>query len=460
MKKIYTLVITGALCGSMFAQQGALQTVAPIGTQSTNAIGHALPVHISRLMVHPSSATSTGSRWYNYGEACDVHNSGVNPGTGSTINPDFLFPDTTILANFGTTVGTPFIHYLGDVFDPKSSYYNTTLYAPTSGGPAVVVSKTDSYTIDSVSVVIGYTRNTPAGIVDTLVVEIGRVPNSAGTYYYPGSGPGTPGANLGTDTVFFKGIQWYGVTKSLQATGKQVYKVLLTAATVADTLSNGLHVVNIACTGLAAFPANSLAAASVTFKPGYTWVANTDNMSLTKNVVNFESYQETSSFPSAYQKKDYNCSFTINNKILYSQDNSALGGYDSLYIPSFAYEGNTTPFPFEHHLIYYHVQCTTCSMVSTNDIKLDGFSIGDSYPNPVNQGTEIVLPINLDVKAKATIVVYDILGKQIGVALEENNLNTGNNEVRLNTRNLQPGIYSVSVTVGSKVKSMRVVVTR
>jgi len=451
MKKIVTLILTGLVCGSLLAQQANQQQVNPIGTQTKSAAGLSLPPHVSPLKIHSKAVNSIGSRWYNYGEAADVHNTGANPGTMASLAGNYLFPDTTILANFGTAISTPWIHFIGDVFDPKSSYFNDPLYTSTTTGPAIAIDRTQSYTIDSMQVVISYQRATATTIVDTLIVEVGMVPAGTSNYYFTT----TVGPNLGTDTVFFKGIKWSYPNKNLTATGKQTYKILLTAATLADTLSNGLHVVNIGTSALAAFPANSLAVSSVTFKPGYTWVANTDNIS-TKNTCNFYSYNEHSgSFPTAYQKRDYNASYIIPNDVLY---NLSVGQFNGLYVPSFAYEG-AAGYAFDHHLIYYKASCATCTMVSTHDLKQDGFVIGDSYPNPVSQGNEISLPINLSVKAKTMIVVYDILGKQIA-SVEDSNLNVGYNEVKLSTRNMVPGIYSVSVTVGEKVKSMRVIVTR
>jgi hypothetical protein len=459
MKKIVTLILTGLMCGSLLAQQGNLKLVSPIGT----GLGPTFPMHATKFIPHAKGVTSIGSRWFNYGEACDVHNSGTNPGTLSTINPNYLFPDTTIKANFGTAVGTPFIHYLADVFDPKSSYFNDPLYTDPAS-PAIVISKTDSYTIDSVQIAINYSRSTAAGITDTLIVEIGQVPTGTPGYAY--GAPITTNFGLpSTAQVAFKGIIWNQKVTSLVATGKQIYKVLLTPTTVGDTIngSGGIILITVPCVGLPAFPANTLAATSWNFKPGYTWIANVDNIS-TKNTVNFLSYQEVSGgWPTAYQKGDYNVSYSIPNDVLYNQSLKP-NGYDSSYVPSFAYEGGASPstaYPFEHHLVYYKTSCATCKLnvASVNDIKQNGFSIGDSYPNPVNEGNELVLPINLTVKAKAMIVVYDILGKQIA-ATEESNLNIGNNEVKLSTRNMVPGIYSVSVTVAGKVKSLRVVVTR
>jgi hypothetical protein len=423
---------------------------------STPKIGPSLGI-TAPTMKAPKSVSSLGSRWYNYGDAVNCSYTGTNPGTTSVLNGNYLFPDTSINAMFGTTKGTPWIHWLGDVFDPKSAYFNNATYANVN--PAIDIDKTKSYTIDSLMVAIGYTRHTASAIVDSLIVEIGMVPAATATYvfYNSGSAPDAIPANLGTDTVLFKGIQWSYTNKNLTATNKMRYAVALK---VADTVG-GNHFISIATPTLAAFPANSLAVSSVSFKPGYTWVANHDTLDKTKNYINFLSNQENSgtSFGTKYTKRDWNVSYVIPNDVCYNT--ATTSGWNGFYVPSFAYDGGTADnFPFEHHLIYYKVSCATCNMVSTNDIKQDGFAIGNTYPNPVSQGTDIVIPVTLDVRAKASIVVYDILGKQVGAVLQENNLITGSNEVKLSTRNLQPGIYSVSVSVGHAVKTIRLVVTK
>ncbi|HEV7231843.1 MAG TPA: hypothetical protein VGO45_10970, partial [Bacteroidia bacterium] len=126
MKKIYALILSAAMMGSMFAQQ---LNPAQVGPAKGNT-GRTIKVPTSSL--RPFSVQSTNSRWYNYGDVTNAEITQTYPGTTSTLNGNYLFPDSTIKANFGGTYASPWIHYIGDVLDPTSSYFND--YAVLSQG--------------------------------------------------------------------------------------------------------------------------------------------------------------------------------------------------------------------------------------------------------------------------------------------------------------------------------------
>ncbi len=445
MKKIFTLLTFGAFAGSLLAQQ--------VGTVQTPAHGRSVRrIALPPSSAHPMSVASTNSRWYNYGEAVDAQVSGTYPGTTAYAELNYLFPDTTILANFGGTYGGPWIHFLGDVLDPTSSYFNDHTVLTGVTGP--VVTSSTAYNIDSVQVAVYYVRNTSAAITDSMIIELGQVSKSVG--YFTGDPVPT---NLGTDTVFLQNLLWNQPTHALTATNRTRYAVALTAASAADTVAGGVHYVTLACPSFPAISAGKLAVSSIYFKPGYTWVANHDTLGK-KNELDFLSYHEmgnNTTFPTKYQKHDLNASYIIPNDVYYNQ---SVGAWNGSYVPSFAYDGGTTDnFAYEHHLIYYHLTCATCTALSTNDIAASGFSIGNAYPNPVVAGTNVVVPISIENKEKTQIAIYNVVGQKMGATLEPS-LVTGANEVTLNTKNLEAGIYFVSVSVGTSVKTVRLVVTQ
>jgi len=78
-----------------------------------------------------------------------------------------------------------------------------------------------------------------------------------------------------------------------------------------------------------------------------------------------------------------------------------------------------------------------------------GFEI---YPNPVS-GNEISIVFGGEVKDKAVIKVFDINGK-----LRINTKVSVDNSTISLKHNLTPGVYVVSVTVGEKEESKKVVV--
>ncbi|HEV7231340.1 MAG TPA: T9SS type A sorting domain-containing protein, partial [Bacteroidia bacterium] len=227
-------------------------------------------------------------------------------------------------------------------------------------------------------------------------------------------------------------------------------------ASAADTVPGGVHYVSLALPGFAGITAGNMVATSVSFKPGFTWVANQDTLNTKGNELNFLSYQEAgnNAFPLEYKKRDYNCSYIVPTVVYYN----TAGTWNGSFIPSFAYEGSSPDtYGFDHHLIYYHLNCASCFALSTNDIKKDGFAIGNAFPNPVATGTDVVLPITLESKEKIQVAVYNVIGQRMGSVIQPN-LSTGSNEVKLSTRNLEAGVYFVTVTAGETVKTVRLVV--
>lgn len=69
------------------------------------------------------------------------------------------------------------------------------------------------------------------------------------------------------------------------------------------------------------------------------------------------------------------------------------------------------------------------------------------YPNPVSNG---VLYINSDENATRTVIVYDVLGKQI--------LNTTTQENSINVSNINSGVYIVQITEEGKTATRKLVV--
>ncbi|MES2410730.1 MAG: T9SS type A sorting domain-containing protein [Bacteroidota bacterium] len=86
----------------------------------------------------------------------------------------------------------------------------------------------------------------------------------------------------------------------------------------------------------------------------------------------------------------------------------------------------------------------TSDVLGTNQNAVAGLRV---YPNPVSNGT---LFIETTANAEKTVVVYDVLGKQV--------LNTTTSDSAINVASLHTGVYIVNITEEGKTASMKLVI--
>jgi len=287
-------------------------------------------------------------------------------GTSSPLYGNFLFPDSTILVNYGTSgYASAWIHKLGDVLDVTSTIFNSTLLYPN----AMTLDALSNYSLDSIYFHCIYDRHiSSSSIVDTLIFEVSVNDNLSTVYFAPGPLP----TNLGTDTVFLKTLPYTYQTNALNLANKKVYKVPLTAQTYADSLPDGTNVIKLATDNLPTVNPGKYVVTSIGFIPGYTWVANTDHLDQ-KNSVLFVSRKEVDNQFLIYTKKDYNVSYIVPSNVRYNFASS----WNGTHIPSFAYMGGTTStYNYEHHEIYYKVSTSFNITFTTQNVSCHGGSDG------------------------------------------------------------------------------------
>lgn len=316
-------------------------------------------------------ANSPTSRWYNMGETMDQFYQG-----NSVLNFNYLFPDSEITAQFGTEYGNPFVHMIGTVLDVTSSRFNDPVAYP----PAefMYLAPSNKYKVDSVEVVIAYTRvnNT---ITDSLIVEVGVNPAAAANssqlpeFFFTGMS-----ANFGVDTLRFRAMRYTQSTNrwNWPTTGgatKRRYAIALNDSILNDTLENGLLPIKIATPDLPISNGNRLCAAIVQFKPGYTYTLD-DTLNSLNHVV-FASFEEQDGGFPLYQVGDRNCSHITPTEVRYNQS-PGPSGWNGYFIPAYAY---TAPFAFENHYISFKI-----SSLCTGDLAV---TLNGTPPVDLNSGS-------------------------------------------------------------------------
>jgi hypothetical protein len=97
------------------------------------------------------------------------------------------------------------------------------------------------------------------------------------------------------------------------------------------------------------------------------------------------------------------------------------------------------------------------SPVSVNEIAKDGVSLFQNQPNPAKNFTAI--SYSLKTPSMVTLNVYDVTGRTI-MSVNEGSKNSGNHNLRIDTRAMQAGVYYYSLNAGGTVISKRMVVAK
>lgn len=441
MKKLYTLALLVAGGLTLNAQQ-------PGVTPGPSAQPAARTVRFDRSIApsthrntNPSVTPQSFSGWISYADAKD----GEWGGGVSELNANYIFPDSTVLGDFGTW-DYVWIHSVADVLDVASPAF-LNFYA----ADGYTLSRSDAYSIDSMAVVYVYDRQHPnPNIVDTLIVRLYN--NQTSANLVSNGFIGTTAANYGTDTVTFKGMKYTAATNSPNATGIQTFKIPLT---IADT-SVAFFGVKSFSTNNFQVPAGKLAAAAFEFKPGYTYALGDtlDRM----NYMLFGSMEEGGgsasggTFPIYYDCNyqntscDYNCSFIVRTNERYAYVGNSWNGN---YIPKYAF---TQAYSLENHYVYYYVSNPPASV---NELASIGVSLGQNVPNPTNGNT--VINYSIADAGNVALTVYDVTGKQV-MTFNQGRQSTGDYKIEINTNSLQAGVYFYTLTVDGKQATRRMVV--
>lgn len=93
----------------------------------------------------------------------------------------------------------------------------------------------------------------------------------------------------------------------------------------------------------------------------------------------------------------------------------------------------------------YKLVDTPVSVENSNENIINDFGLLQNYPNPFNPTT--IIYFRLPVSGFVTLKVYDILGREVALLLNENKL-AGNYEVEFNAKNIPSGVYFYTLSAG------------
>lgn len=98
----------------------------------------------------------------------------------------------------------------------------------------------------------------------------------------------------------------------------------------------------------------------------------------------------------------------------------------------------------------------TSSLIE-DEISQIEFSLSQNFPNPFNPST--VISFQLSAASKVNLKVFDVLGNEIAVILNEEK-NTGRYDVVFNSSNLTSGIYYYQLSAGNLVQTKKMILLK
>ncbi len=109
--------------------------------------------------------------------------------------------------------------------------------------------------------------------------------------------------------------------------------------------------------------------------------------------------------------------------------------------------------------VYTALITDTLSVVDVKheETKVYSFQLYQNFPNPFNPTTSILY--NLEKESFVTLKVFDVLGKEVEVLVNENK-SAGQHEIFFNAKNISSGIYFYSLTAGNIHQMKKMIVLR
>lgn len=468
MKKLLLFSALGALAFDASAQLATSTSIVEFSSKKNNTqvvAGPQIDHSIIGTSAAPGKSTakttgSGGTRLYSFNEYLTIESTGLpstNPippymwhrNNGKAIYSDpssvsGVVADTITLVSYGTT------------FDPAFDGFNDLDAYPS--GTEIAINRTTPYKVDSVIFYGVYGRSTEAsklGVVDTL--RIGMVHGFGAStdlpiYYFTGMA-----SRFGSDTVRFALAGYDSVTSSISGSTLVIKDVLLTNASLGDTIpgSGGVHRIAVPLTAFNV-PAGEIVGTSVTFKTGdpdfrpyidtvfvgSLDAANPFRFGMFRPLIKEEA---TFTYP-RYFPGAYNTGFV--------EFMPERVGWEDDYLPVYAFTSDS--FTYDIPLIEYVVTCATCGTTSISGAE-KVVANATAFPNPAN--SEINVRFTARENAKANVTIVNTLGQL--VAVQNLGVQSAGQTVTatFNTAAFSSGIYFYTIEANGQRTTSRFSVT-
>ena len=362
-----------------------------------------------------------------------------------------LYQDSTVLFSSPSSARPINDIFLGSVMDPKSLFLDASLEP--------IVSKIDSYTLDSLFILGSYIKKTPA--VDTLYTWVvwGDTTNTTvftkmlSTNVWVAPISGWRKSLIGPKVTGATAAAGNKVKAAAPASNMRLIKYVLTNAD--STYTAGRIKVKSISTGTTpiTIPAGNVVSAFFTFVPGGTYTVSDCSYNLggstPQNVNGFAAAIWSQASPALTSVNDYQSyqvdatSMTMGTTYDNKQRHAAY---------SATYNNNILGIPMSAPVMYYSIQGV--SSVGINELESTGLAVlGQNVPNPYS--SKSVVPYQLTKEASnVTLTVTDVMGRVISSEVAPST--TGKHSVSLGS--YASGVYYYTLTVDGKSATKKMIV--
>jgi hypothetical protein len=438
MKKIYTLFVGLIAAGSLLAQQ----TQAPL---QTGSLGKHPMTPAQSAKINSFGAQKVAE--YKHNKTATVHEylsphdavysiQGGSAAFSTYVDP--IFPDSTVVVNFGTPANVTTMK-AGGIFDGISNNYPNA----TPSQPSIIFAQ--PYTIDTVWVAGQYfAKNIASG--DTLQVEVSWGPK-ASTWYASLQLPGPPVEKFRmpkNTTSTAAGNKSFSTAPAANST------ILKHVFTIADTTSGGAYFA-LPCN--LNIPAGSIVGIEYTFIPKAAYVAGQ---------TYFASPTNTATMNSFLAILDEQAGLTASNGMNYFYDSTSSGisanlnqtaRYAKFPTAQAFLNGDMLPYTNDGYLWAVSVNYTPTGI---NELSKYGVALSQNMPNPFNGVSEV--NFELTVGSDVVFSVYDITGR---VVLENKlgSVTAGKHSVFMNASELGKGVYFYNIKANGASLSKKMIIS-
>jgi hypothetical protein len=351
-----------------------------------------------------------------------------------------FYTDSTVDYKLGGVRQSANFHGFGGMLNPYHAIFDEPL-------PLNTV-----YRVDTIWVAGFYDRRQSGTTPDTLRLEV----NFGTAAQNGGNGSGQPWVRLVFPSLQNRpalGQLWvpspqHGFAGGLSARAVTVTRLL----NVEDTIRNrpdGPYWPFVIPGGLN-IPANAFVSATTRFKSGQATTAGQLNFS--------DDAADTSAWTMGYFRPvafRENANPALNVFYIDSTGLSMTTLKDGRYNLNGRFWGS--PALSQGYLIDFSIEATLTTSVQGLDARVA--RMGNVYPNPVNAGNSMVLPLELVRNTEVSYTISNYVGQQVA-AESLGNMTEGKHRIEIGTAGLNAGIYLLNVQVNGSSQTVRFVVNK
>jgi hypothetical protein len=379
-----------------------------------------------------------------------------------------LFPDSTVVISNSSGNSAVFMHAVGSILDPKSSFlYTSPGNKPSGGSEGPVVTNSDPYYIDSVAIDAWYVKK-KVSVQDTLYVWVSWQQNAENDVFSKNKTSDIWPAPTSDWRDSILSIQ-IDTLRAPQGTGNVVHpralpgnvslvKYLLTNN---DTAVGGnlqqiiVRLVPVGSAGLL-IPAGAVVACYYAYVPQAGSYLPGDcvfeydgaKSPQVSNGFAFRLWAETEK-----NKTRHNYLVDPTSK---AEGALVLDSYDRYPSKNNPVVTFITGYFQYGPAINFHIHGN--SSVGINEISANGnFSLGQNVPNPFTNETTISYRLKANVKS-ASLVIYNVAGVKV-YEQAQSNLSAGEYTTNVEASKLSSGVYFYSLIVDGSQLTKKMVIT-